>query len=151
MQRLRLDDNPSGVTFDVEATASCPLFVETPYVHYRYGRVLNHLIRYSGSVRATGTATVLGTEVPVDNWYGGRDHSSGIRSSMGPHVPIGGAPEAEDDSDRRALRLWVPFETDRYSGSSICTRITTAGSSTSRVGCTGPTAPSRLWRPPGTT
>lgn len=116
VQRLTLDDNPSGVTFDVHATASCPLFVETPYVHYRYGRVLNHLIRYSGSVRATGTATVLGSPVTVDDWYGARDHSWGIRSTMGPHVPIGGASEAEDDADRRALRLWVPFETDRDKG-----------------------------------
>ena len=116
VQRLILEENPSGVTFDVQARASCPMFVETPYVHYRYGRVLNHLIRYSGSVRAGGTATVRGQVLDIDDWYGGRDHSWGIRSSMGPHVPIHGAGETDDDADRRALRLWVPFETDRDSG-----------------------------------
>jgi hypothetical protein len=115
-QRIVLEDNPTGVTFDVSATASCPLFVETPYQHYRYGRVLNHLIRYSGSVRASGSASVLGEQLRIDDWYGARDHSWGIRSSMGPHVPIGGIAESEDDTDRRALRLWVPFETDRGSG-----------------------------------
>lgn len=116
VQRITLDENPSGVTFDVVATASCPLFVETPYVHYRYGRVLNHLMRYSGSVRATGTATILGEPLEINNWYGARDHSWGIRSSMGPYVPINGAGEKDDDTDKRALRLWVPFETDKDSG-----------------------------------
>lgn len=116
VQRITLDENPSGVTFDVTATASTPLFVESPYVHYRYGRVLNHLIRYSGSVRASGSGTVLGQPIEIDNWYGARDHSWGIRSSMGPHVPIGGAGENDDDTDKRALRLWVPFETDKGSG-----------------------------------
>lgn len=115
VQRITLDENPSGVTFDVAATSSTPLFVESPYLHYRYGRVLNHLIRYSGSVRASGSASVLGQPLEIDNWYGARDHSWGIRSSMGPYVPIGGAPE-EHDTDKRALRLWVPFETDRDSG-----------------------------------
>lgn len=116
VQRLVLGENPSGVTFDVQVRASCPLYVETPYVHYRYSRVLNHLIRYSGSVRANGSATVLGQPVTIGDWYGARDHSWGIRSSMGPRVPIGGAGEADDDVDRRALRLWIPFETDRDSG-----------------------------------
>ncbi|MFV0463511.1 MAG: hypothetical protein ACK5MP_10015 [Nostocoides sp.] len=116
VQRITLEDNPSGVTFDVHAQVSCPLYVESPYVHYRYSRVLNHLLRYSGSVRATGTASVLGQPIPIENWYGARDHSWGIRSSMGPYVPIGGAGESEDDADVRALRLWVPFETDQDSG-----------------------------------
>jgi hypothetical protein len=120
VQRITLGDNPSGVTFDVQATASCPLFVEAPYVHYRYGRVFNNLIRYSGAVRATGTATILGERIDIDNWFGARDHSWGIRSTMGPYVPIGGAEETDDDnhtdSDKRALRLWVPFETNRDSG-----------------------------------
>lgn len=114
-QRITLDENPTGMTFDVTARASTPMFVESPHIHYRYGRVLNHVIRYSGCIRASGAATVAGDRVNIDNWYGARDHSWGIRSSMGPYVPIGGIPEP-DDTDKRALRLWVPFETDGDSG-----------------------------------
>lgn len=114
-QRLRLSDNETGVAFDVEATRSAPLFVEAPHVHYRFGRLFNQIIRYSGCTRVNGTAWIEGTQVPVDSWYGARDHSWGIRSSMGPHVPIGGVQGAAD-RDPRAIRLWIPFELDDQSG-----------------------------------
>jgi hypothetical protein len=115
-QRLVLRDNEQDVTFDVEATASAPMYVEAPHVQYRHGRLFNHLIRFSGPIRMSGTATIDGSALTIDRWFGARDHSWGIRSTMGPHVPIGGVAEEATDEDRRAVRIWVPFENDRERG-----------------------------------
>jgi hypothetical protein len=118
-QRLTLvadHGNDQDLTFDVEVTASAPMYVEAPHVQYRYGRLFNHLIRFSGPTRTTGTAVIDGTEMAVDRWHGARDHSWGIRSTMGPHVPIGGVDTEVNEEDRRAVRIWVPFENDRERG-----------------------------------
>lgn len=115
VQRLTLAPNPSGVEFDVEATASAPMFLEAPHVQYRFGRAINNLLRYSGTTRVGGTASVDGEQLPVERWYGARDHSWGIRSSMGPYVPIGGLPSAAD-GDPRAIRIWIPFEAQDHAG-----------------------------------
>ncbi|MGH9245416.1 MAG: hypothetical protein ACRD29_14095 [Acidimicrobiales bacterium] len=115
-QRLRLTGNDQGVGFDVEATASAPMFVEAPHVQYRHGRLFNHLVRFSGPTRVTGTATLDGGELRIDQWFGARDHSWGIRSTMGPHVPIRGTEPEPSEQDRRAIRMWVPFETDKEQG-----------------------------------
>lgn len=114
-QRLHLSDNEAGVSFDVHATRSAPFFVESPHVHYRFGRLFNQVVRYSGCTRVSGVARIDDTDVPIDAWYGARDHSWGIRSSMGPHVPIGGV-AGTTDADPRAIRLWIPFELDDHCG-----------------------------------
>ena len=115
-QRLTLAENETGVSFDVTLTAVAEPFVENPEPMYRFGRLINHVIRYTGVCRAQGTATIDGRTVAIDEWHASRDHSWGIRSSMGPHVPIGGVEPEESDGDHRALRLWVPFEVDGHSG-----------------------------------
>ena len=109
-QRLTLDDNPTGLRFELTFTASCPPFVERPDPQYRFGRLYNHVVRYTLPCRADGWIEVDGAREEVTRWFGCRDHSWGIRSTMGPHVPIGGVGSGFSDPDRRAMRLWVPFE-----------------------------------------
>lgn len=115
-QRLKLDENPTGVTFDITITHSMPPFLETPQAQYRYGRLLNRVSRYTLPVRANGTMSVNGKAEAVDDMHGCRDHSWGIRSTMGPHVPIGGHKTDVATRDRRAMRLWIPFEVDGLAG-----------------------------------
>ena len=74
----------------------------------RHGRVFNDVLRYTQVCRANGELTVDGEREPVDGWYACRDHSWGIRSTMGPYAPLGG--HEQESPDPRALRLWVPFE-----------------------------------------
>jgi hypothetical protein len=114
--RLRLQPNPTGVEIDVELAASAPPFAETPHVQRRHGRLLNHVLRYVQVARAHGELRLDGERIAVDGWHAARDHSWGIRSTMGPHVPLGGLPEDGDERDRRALRLWVPFEVEGQCG-----------------------------------
>src|SRR5207249_3772745 len=115
-QRLTLAENETAIDFDVTLEAVSPPFLEAVHVQYRYGRLINHVNRYVGVNRATGSATIDGEPIAIDRWYSARDHSWGIRSTMGPFVPLGGIPGEESDRDPRALRLWIPFEVDDHSG-----------------------------------
>jgi hypothetical protein len=113
-QRLELRENPTGVTFDVTVTASSPAFFESPDIHYRRGRLLNHVLRYTQLGRVSGTMAVDGEEIDVDGWYSDRDHSWGIRASMGPPVKLQGVEESRGDP--RAIRIWMPFDVGDHCG-----------------------------------
>lgn len=108
--RLVLASAGIGVDFDVEWSASAPEFVETPHIQYRHGTLLNHVLRYVQVGRADGTLTVDGVRIPVQDWHGARDHSWGVRSTMGPRTSSGGVAATAGPGDPRAMRLWVPFE-----------------------------------------
>ena len=113
-QRLTLDENRSGLAFDVEVTASSPQFVEHIETQFRHGRLFNHLIRYSQVGRASGRVAAGSDSATVERWHSCRDHSWGIRSTMGPHVPIGGIEPKRRDP--RAIRIWIPFEVADHAG-----------------------------------
>ena len=113
-QRLVLLENPTGVTYDVTFTASADAYLESADIHYRRGRLLNHVLRYTQLARVTGTLTVDGESIEVDQWYGDRDHSWGIRASMGPRVSIKGVELTRGDP--RAIRIWMPFEVGDHTG-----------------------------------
>jgi hypothetical protein len=113
-QRVVCEANDHDIAFDIVMTASCPAFFETPHVQYRYGRVLNHVLRYTQPARATGVVTIDGVDEQVDGWFAARDHSWGIRQMMGPPLPIRGSTPLEPDP--RALRLWVPFAVGAHAG-----------------------------------
>jgi hypothetical protein len=112
-QRVRLDENPTGLTFEIDISSSFFPFLESEQRHFRYGRLFNHVQRYSQATRAEGWASLDGDQRKID-WHACRDHSWGIRSTMGPYVPIKGV--EPDAPDGRAIRLWVPFEVDDHFG-----------------------------------
>jgi hypothetical protein len=113
-QRLVVAENESGISFEVCIEASGPPFLESPDIHYRMGRLLNHVLRYTQLGRADGSMTVDGKTVPVKGWYGCRDHSWGIRASMGPHIALRGIEPTTGDP--RAIRIWLPFEVEGSDG-----------------------------------
>jgi hypothetical protein len=113
-QRLRLASNDTGIAFDVTVEASGAPFFEVPHVHYRRGRLLNHVLRYTQLFRARGEITVDGTTTGIDRWFGVRDHSWGIRESMGPPIPLRGTEASAGDP--RAIRLWLPWEIEGQQG-----------------------------------
>jgi hypothetical protein len=118
MRRLRLiaAENPAGIAFDVMLEAQSPPFVEERYQHFKYGAVVNDLVRYTQICRATGHATVGGERIAVERWHAMRDHSWGVRSSMAVPTGIRGVERDDDPAARRALRLWVPFEVEDHCG-----------------------------------
>lgn len=113
-QRVTLEPNETGLTFDITMDAVAPPHVEHGHTQYRFGRLFNHLIRYTQLGRATGWVGDGDDRSTVDDWFGCRDHSWGIRSTMGPHVPIRGVATAA--LDPRAIRIWIPFDAGDHSG-----------------------------------
>lgn len=118
LRRVRLvaAENPSGVEFDVVLTSQSPPFIEDRYQHFKYGAVVNDLIRYTQVCRASGRACVAGQSLVIDGWHAIRDHSWGVRSSMAMPTGIKGRARDSDGHAPRALRMWVPFEVDDHCG-----------------------------------
>ena len=112
-QRLRLGDNPTGLSFDVEITSPGFPFLESPHVHYRHGKLFNQVLRYSQASRAAGWTSVAGDRTDGE-WHACRDHSWGVRSAMGPHIAVRGIETL--DVDPRAIRIWIPFQVDDHYG-----------------------------------
>ena len=115
-QRLVLAQNPGDIELDVTFEAQGPPFVEARYQHMKYGRMVNDVLRYTQICRATGRVRHDGADVAVDGWHAMRDHSWGIRLTMGPPSSIGGTDRTDEERDERALRLWVPFDVGSHSG-----------------------------------
>lgn len=118
MKRLRLSlgDNPAGIRFDVVFEAQSPPLVEDRYQHVKFGAIVNDMLRYTQVCRATGTASLGDDELEVNSWHAIRDHSWGVRSSMGPPVRIGGTDRSDAEADDRAFRFWVPFQAGDHCG-----------------------------------
>lgn len=114
--RLVLGPNPSGAEFDVVLETQAPPFVEDRYQHVKFGAIVNDTLRYTQLVRATGTARVDDTALEIDSWHGLRDHSWGVRSSMGVPTRINGIDRTAEEADDRAIRFWVPFQVGDHCG-----------------------------------
>ena len=113
---LVLDESPTGLSFDLEFAAVAPPFLETPSRHWKFGHLINDLLRYIQVCRATGTLSTPSGTRTVDHWHAIRDHSWGVRASMGPRTWHGGIRQPGEEADRRRFRLWVPFEVDDHAG-----------------------------------
>jgi hypothetical protein len=114
--RLRLEQSPANLSFDLELETVAPPYFEVPYRHRRFGVMLNDVIRYTLVCRASGRIVCDGEETPVERWHAIRDHSWGIRASMGPRTSVRGIDAGPADADLRRLRLWVPFEVEGHTG-----------------------------------
>jgi hypothetical protein len=113
-QRLTLGPSDIGIEWEVEMDAY-GLWTEARHLQHRHGVVLNDLLRYTGVCQPSGWVEIDGTRTDVGGWYGARDHSWGIRSTMGPRTPLGGR-VAGAARDPRAIRIWVPFRTEKRFG-----------------------------------
>jgi hypothetical protein len=106
VQRVVLRPNESGVEWDVTMTA-LGLWTEDRAQQYRHGVLLNDVLRYTGVCAPVGSITIDGERLDVEGWGAARDHSWGVRSTMGPRTALGGV--LDEARDPRAIRLWVPF------------------------------------------
>ena len=114
--RMTLAESPIGLAFDLIFNAVAQPHMEVPYRHWKYGRLINDLVRYTQINRASGHVDCDGQRTDLDAWHAIRDHSWGIRASMGPRTPSKGAPGESDETDHRRFRIWVPFEVQGHSG-----------------------------------
>ena len=114
--RLASSSNKAEIEFDVILESQSPPFIEDRYQHFKFGALVNDLIRYTQICRASGSANVKGEILNISDWHAMRDHSWGVRSSMAVPTGIKGDASERQASSRRALRLWVPFEVSDHCG-----------------------------------
>ncbi|MCS6927106.1 MAG: hypothetical protein NZ578_14525 [Candidatus Binatia bacterium] len=83
--RLLLEENPSGLSFDIEWEGKFNPHEEEHHYRRRAGKVVEDLCRYSQVGRARGRITLPGGKTLIltpDYWFAQRDHSWGIRTEL---------------------------------------------------------------------
>lgn len=112
--RFRLDPNDVlPISFDVVLTGVTQPFFEERNLsrNPRTGRVEVDVIRYHQGGHVSGTLTLDGEthEVTPDEWFGFRDHSWGVRQSVGaPLTDLIPATAPSADATRRSMMKWSP-------------------------------------------
>jgi hypothetical protein len=88
--RLRLDDNESGIAYDLHWRADTPALLEERHFEVNRARVTHDIIRYVQLGRMEGVITVGDKtfELTLDSGWAQRDHSWGTR----PMAPVPGDP-----------------------------------------------------------
>lgn len=108
--RFVLDDNPSGVAFDITWTSGFEPLLEGRHFQMSRSRVTYDAIRYVQMGRASGVLSSPDREWRLDpnTWWGQRDHSWGTR----PLPRAQGAPPGERPEWR--LLLFSPFQFEDF-------------------------------------
>ncbi len=117
--RLILDENGSGLRFDLRWLATAPPFEEAHHRATTRGRATTDQTRYSQSGTAQGWIEFKGQrmEVTPSEWFASRDHSWGLYFERLPLAPAKRfVRPAEPAATRRALRFWTVFSSPGISG-----------------------------------
>jgi hypothetical protein len=127
--RVRLEPNDVlPISFDVELAAVTPPFFEDRNLvrNPRTGRIDVNVIRYHQGGWASGTVTVDGQtdEVRPEEWFGFRDHSWGVRQSVGhPPTDLIQATNPTVNATGRGGMKWTPSFLRRPDGTYYETAI----------------------------
>ncbi|MBT4162111.1 MAG: hypothetical protein HOC70_08970 [Gammaproteobacteria bacterium] len=106
--RLRLDSNEHGMMADLEWNARFPAYEEDFHRTISGRRISTESTRYDQVGTWTGWIEVEGERYTVNNWFGVRDHSWGVRPGVGGFEP----PSISGRSS--LLFCWACFATDDY-------------------------------------
>jgi hypothetical protein len=127
--RFRLEPNDIlPISFDVVLSGVTPPFFEERNLHRnpKSGRIDVDVIRYHQGGHVSGTVTVDGETQTVrpEEWFGFRDHSWGVRQSVGePPTDLIPAVVPSADTTRRSMMKWSPFFFRRPDGTYYETAI----------------------------
>jgi hypothetical protein len=89
---LSIAPNDSGVSGELEWTATDPAQEERPHYARSFGRVLEDYSRYDQIGECNGWLEVAGRRIEVDSWWSCRDHSWGVRERVGIPEPVTSPP-----------------------------------------------------------
>jgi hypothetical protein len=116
--RLATDRNESGIACDLNWTTRFGAHLEGRYV-VEVGRTLcQDSTRYDQCGGWSGWIEVAGQRHQVDDWWGFRDHSWGVRPGVGSFEPNRGGHTDDPEklfSSRVRLLIWSCFSTEEYS------------------------------------
>ena len=102
--RLELAANDSGLAFDIEWKAILAPHEEIPSWSRLRGRLNQDYLRYNQSGSVDGWIEKDGKRREIRDWWGGRDHSWGVRTDVAGGEPVTGD---EDMRNARGGFLWT--------------------------------------------
>ena len=116
--RLLLDDNDSGLRFAIDWMALAEPYLEAHHLATSRGRRTTDQTRYVQCGAPSGWIELDGCRQEVGaGWFASRDHSWGLYTPRKPLAdPSDYLPPPEAGGRQRALRFWMPFQTDTHVG-----------------------------------
>ncbi|MCY4272613.1 MAG: hypothetical protein OXF00_08220, partial [bacterium] len=112
--RLSLAPGEHSIACDLTWRAELAPEVEKPHRERERGRVAQDYQRFNQVGRVDGWITVGEESLTVDRWWGGRDHSWGVRPAMGIPEPVTGPPRRPGEAG--TLFYFLFFSTNRRAG-----------------------------------
>ncbi|MCY3576472.1 MAG: hypothetical protein OXH53_04060 [bacterium] len=117
-ERVRLtasgDDLP--IDMDLTWTSFIPPKEEDHHFSRVRGRVTQDYRRYTQVGRMDGAVTLDGTDYTVEGWWGGRDHSWGVRPQTAGPEPVTGEDGIDVRAQHGSVFYWLPFSCPDYGG-----------------------------------
>ncbi len=123
---LSIAPNESGVSGELEWTATDPAQEERPHYARSHGRILEDYSRYDQIGECSGWLEVAGRRIEVDSWWSCRDHSWGVRERVGIPEPVTSPPVAAGAS-AGGLFAFLFYSTTDFAGHVQVTRRPDAG------------------------
>jgi hypothetical protein len=115
--RVRIAPSPDrAVSADLTWTAFLAPVEEAHHFVRVRGRVAQDYRRYTQVGRMNGTITLGDRIYDVRDWFGGRDHSWGVRPAVAGPEPVTGPPDAGGRAQTGFVFFWLPFATDTFGG-----------------------------------
>lgn len=116
LEKFRLNVAPGGHAAHGELTwtASLPPEEEHPHFERLRGRVRQHYARFNQVGSVSGWASVGGERIEIDDWWGCRDHSWGVRPRMGVPEPVTGSKTSL--AERGYIMVFLFFSTPQLAG-----------------------------------
>jgi hypothetical protein len=85
--RYVLEPGAANFGFDLRFKAFLDPVLEEPHFHRANGRITQDYVRFNQLMSASGDVVIEGREIKADRWFGWRDHSWGVRPSVGGFEP----------------------------------------------------------------
>ncbi len=112
--RLTVSDDDGGIRGEIVWNGIAPPQEEAPHFKRANGRVIEDYQRFNQIGAARGWIEAGGSRVEIDDWWGCRDHSWGVRPRIGISEPKTGA---TDSLDKRGFTMaFMFFSTEQTAG-----------------------------------
>lgn len=112
--KLRWQEPGHPLGFDLDWHATLPAVEEDHHFHRTRGRVTRDYRRYAQVGRTSGTIELRGRRIPVA-WWGGRDHSWGVREQTAGPEPVTG-PDLNPLAQVGFAFFWLPWQNEEFGG-----------------------------------
>jgi len=95
LEQLRITISPGehGISGELVFTSTVPVSLEAPHRSRVNGATVQDYMRFDQLGRVDGWLEVGGERFSVDDWFGARDHSWGVRPGQGGYDPLTSLPE----------------------------------------------------------